>query len=97
VPLLQWVLLFVFCFPEIVMVHIARDMKHPRPEIALTAKEIAILENPIEDVLNQVLTEFGVFVHAVEETKQRFPIALKQEAQSVQVAFFYLDHQGIIG
>jgi hypothetical protein len=52
-------------------------MIHPRPEVTFTPKEVAVLEYPEENILHEVLAEFGVTVHAKEETIQGPLIAFK--------------------
>lgn len=71
-------------------------MKHPGSEVAVSAKEVPVLQNSEKYVLDQVLTYVGVLIHTKEEAIQRLFIAFKKQAQAVEVAILDLEHQGIV-
>src|SRR5688572_28487158 len=79
-----------------VVIHISRNVKHPCFEVALSAKKVTVLQYPEENILNQIFTQLGVLGHAVEKAKQRLFIALEKQAKPVEIAIFYLEHQGVI-
>jgi hypothetical protein len=76
---LQRILFLDLVLPEIVMVHIARYVKYPRPEVTLSPKEIPIFQDSEKNVLNKVLAQFRIFIHSIEESIQRSFVALKQQ------------------
>jgi hypothetical protein len=79
-----------------VVVHISRNVKHPCFEVALSAKEVTVLQYPEENILHQIFTQLSIPVHAIEKAKQRLFIALEKQAKPVEVAIFYLEHQGVV-
>ena len=79
-----------------VVIHIARDMKHPGLEIPLSAKEVTIFQYPEENILHQIFAEFRIFGHSIKKAEQRLFITLEEQAKLVEVSLFYLEHQGII-
>jgi hypothetical protein len=50
-----------FIFPMMVIIHITRNVKHPRPEVSFSPEEVAIFQNAEEGVLHEVLAEFLPF------------------------------------
>jgi hypothetical protein len=72
-------------------------VKHPGPEVAVAAKEVAVFQDAEERVLNQVLAKFLVPVHPIEETIERSLVPLKEQPKLVEVAVADPAHQGIIG
>ena len=86
-----------FIFPMMVIVHITRNVKHPRSEVALSPEEVAVVQNAEEGVLHEVFAELLPFAKAIKEPIQRSFIAFKKQAHLVQVTFFDLHHQAVIG
>jgi hypothetical protein len=79
-----------------IVVHITRNMKHPRSEVAFSPEEVTIFQDPEKNILYEVFAEFRISVKAIKEAKQRLFIAFKEKAEFLEVALFHLEHQGII-
>jgi hypothetical protein len=58
---------------------------------------MTVFQNAEESVLHEVLAELLPFVKSIKEPIQRSFIAFKKQTHLVQVTFFDLHHQDIIG
>lgn len=85
-----------FVSPVVIVAHIARDVKHPRSEIALSPEEVAVFQNPHKGVLHQVFAEFLAPVEVVEKAEKRLFIPLEKQAQFVKVVIPDFQHQCIV-
>lgn len=44
-------------FPVMVIIHITRDMKHPRLKVAISPEEMTVIQNAEEGVLHEIFAE----------------------------------------
>src|SRR6478609_4659603 len=91
-PVFHIILCLDLVFTMVVNVYITRNVKHPGPEITLSAKEVFVFQYPEECVLNEILAEFLFSVHTIKETIQGSFIAFKEQPKLVQVSIPDLSH-----
>jgi hypothetical protein len=78
------------------MYHVAGQVVHPGPEFSFSPVSMPVFEHAVEYILNQVLTQFPLTGHMVQEAHQRPVMPFKQEAHLIQVAIFDPEHQCVI-
>lgn len=86
-----------FVLAELIVIDIAGNVKHPRSEVTIAAKQMSVSQDSQKGVLHQVFAQLAIACQSVKETIQRSLVPLKKQAESVQVSIPDLDHNGIVG
>ena len=77
---------------------VSRHLVYPRPKtVFITRKRVAVFDDPVKEVLGQVLADFPVKGQFHKEIVQFNMVTLEKLLQVGQGPFFHLHHDHFVG